>query len=858
MTEQSISINPQDQLLYQIAICGAVSPAILVELSPFDEKQALIEWAASRDGVSLVNGRIHIQPDLAQHLLTQLENNDAAAYRQLHEQALTLFADSLQQGDFTYEPALAAIFERLANRLLKDDPEQLMAVVMKMHCLKGTAVATQYTIQYFEAVALRKAEQYATAVKKFDALLAAPDLQDRLRGRILNSRAICYRLLGRLEDALNGYVESLALWQKIGDRLNSGKVLLNMGIVAYQLQDYSTAEARLSAAAALFTQEGSAQWLAAAQNELGLVLRDQGKWEEAIASFTHLVEQRRKEGALDAVGRGLNNIGEVFLLQGQLEAALTAFQEALNLMTTRVYRVDTYLHLGLAYQAFGNQTAAKNAYGQALDLALEIDRRDVLPTIYLRLGEILERNGEFEAALEQWETAVDIIETSRDPMQDEALKISLLGRWQQIFERLVLLNFQLGRGETAFAWAERARARAYAEAVLTGQADVVTATAVQNYLKPDTQVLCYFTTGVLAQDAPLLASLTPDNPLHDLLRVPGHTLLFAMNRAQLQTYDCGIDPNLLATASPRSNVVDQFWHPATSQHLYALLLQPALVQTIKADLIIIPHGPLHHIPFNSLLAANGLPLVHPSGPNITYAPSATLLLNRKPDVFKQQRPLQSCMALSYEGDDHFLQFASLEARAVARLLDGDCFDGGVLSGESLRATAVGYRHLHFACHGWFNPTDPLESYLAIAPGEQLTAREIIKTWQIPAELVTLSACQTGVSHILRGDEAMGLTRAFLYAGAGAVLVTQWPVADLPAFLLIMRFYKLLESGLDLSATLHQAQCWLQTVQLSYVIEIIDRLKRDHEFEESSIPQIFTQETIPFAHPQYWAAFTLIS
>ncbi len=858
MTKQTISTDQQDQLLYLLAICGEINPTMLVEISLFDEAQSILEWVAGREDVLLINGRIHIQSEFARQLLTQLENKDATTYRQLHENVLRAFADSLRRGDLSHEPAFAAAFERLADRLLKDDPERLAAVVAEMQRLPGTAVSTQHTIAFFEAVALRKAEKYNQALAAFDALLNAPDVEERLRGRLLNSRAICYRLLGRLEDALNGYAQSLALWQRVGDRLNSGKVLLNMGIVAYQLQDYATAEARLGTAASLFVEEGSAQWSAAAHNELGLVLRDQGKWEEALVAFAHLVEQRRLEGAQDAVGRGLNNMGEVFLLQGQLEAALTTFQEALALMTTRVYRVDTYLHLGLAYQALGKHTAAQEAYEQALTIALDIGRRDVLATIYLHLGESLERQKDYDAALLQWETAVTIIETSRDPMHDESLKISFLGRWQQLFERLVLLCVKLGRDAAAFAWAERARARAYAEAVLTDQADVVNATAVQNYLNPNAHLLCYFTTGVLAQDAPMLSILSSDNPLRDLLRVPGHTLLFAIDQTGLKAMDCGIDPNLLVSSSPRSNVVEQFWHIPTSKQLYTLLMQPTWTPNSTKELIIIPHGPLHHIPFNALLDANGMQLVHPGGPTVTYAPSATMLLRRKASAVEKTKSLKNCLILSYAGDDNFLQFASLEAQAVARLLDGAWFDEGNLSGDRLRETAVAYRRLHFACHGWFNQAAPLESYLAIAPGTRLTAQEIINSWHIQAELVTLSACQTGVSHIVRGDEAMGLTRAFLYAGAAAVLVTQWPVADLPAFLLIVRFYELLEDGLELSTALHQAQCWLQTVQIQEVLAITARLAQDYGFDKSAIPHTFTQKRRPFAHPQYWAAFVLIT
>ena len=101
---------------------------------------------------------------------------------------------------------------------------------------------------------------------------------------VLNSRANCCRIIGRLEEAVTGFRASLKLWRRLGEVLREGMALHNLGIVAYQLQDYGEAGSSLRQAARCFEEVGSSQWSAAAQNELGLVYRDQGRWEEALTA----------------------------------------------------------------------------------------------------------------------------------------------------------------------------------------------------------------------------------------------------------------------------------------------------------------------------------------------------------------------------------------------------------------------------------------------------------------------------------------------------------------------------------------------------------------------------------------------
>jgi CHAT domain-containing protein len=180
---------------------------------------------------------------------------------------------------------------------------------------------------------------------------------------------------------------------------------------------------------------------------------------------------------------------------------------------------------------------------------------------------------------------------------------------------------------------------------------------------------------------------------------------------------------------------------------------------------------------------------------------------------------------------------------------GEAWVGEQAKSAALQERAQDCRWLHVACHGRFRHDAPLDSYLETGLDDKLTAREVAQRWRLRAELVTLSACQTGVSRLLRGDEPLGLVRAFLAAGARQVLVSQWAVADLPTFLLMEQFYQKLISGEEAAAALHAAQLWLQSVTGE---EVADRLI-DLPGGEGEI----LVGVRPFADPRHWAAFILV-
>jgi CHAT domain-containing protein len=104
--------------------------------------------------------------------------------------------------------------------------------------------------------------------------------------------------------------------------------------------------------------------------------------------------------------------------------------------------------------------------------------------------------------------------------------------------------------------------------------------------------------------------------------------------------------------------------------------------------------------------------------------------------------------------------------------------------------------IHFATHGELNEADPLGSALLLTPegtaDGRLEVREVLRL-DLHARLVVLSACETGLGKLSRGDELVGLQRAFLYAGTPAVVTTLWKVDDRASYELMREFYRRLDT-----------------------------------------------------------------
>lgn len=886
MTNDLSQTHPFADILQIVAVLGRADTAAVMALLGAENAAAmtlpatLLAQLTSHSAVQEEAGWWGLAPKTALTILTDLAQADLPRYHHWHERALFYLSERLHAREPRLEPSFIAVFERWANRLLLDDEDHFTRLVDSVRDVPLSQSDGQQLRRYFQGLALGLQDNYLEALAVFDELLAEPNLVERVRGRTLNSRAFFCITLGRLEEALTGHQASLALWRQLGDRLHEGKTLVNLGFLFYELRRYDQAEAVLTQARRCFEEVNVPEQLLFAQNALGLVYRDQGRWGEALACFEAVAAQWQDK----ALGLAHNNIGEVLLFQGRLTEAAAAFQAALAILQEHTYAVDAHLHLGLVYQASDDLWQAQTAFQKALDLALTIGRRDILAETHYRLGEVLRRLGQDEAALAQFAAGVAVIEANRTPLRDEGLKISLLGRWQQIYEALVLHCLALDRLDEAFVWAEHVRARAFGEAVASSAAHhspatsqmkpeeteqlqstvalawpdattVATVAEIQAALPADTILLSYFTTGVLEQEIPLLRHLSAHNPVREHLLVPARTLLFILSRTDLRVRECPLDPNAFVSTSPRQDQHRRFLSPTILRRLSEKLLTPAGEALQARNLYLIPHGPLHHVPFEALTDQQGRPLVRKGGATLAYAPSATVLLRHCLGSGSGFQVNGHGLAIGYDGKQGRLRHTEAEAEFVARLTGGQARVGPQPKKMHLQQQAGRQHWLHFACHGQFNYAVPLDSYLEIGAEERLTAMEILQTWQLQTELVTLSACQTGVSQILRGDEPLGLIRALLIAGAKAALVSRWPVEDLPTFLFMQHFYRALQQtpGLQPAAALQLAQIWLRELTTTQV----QQLQVDLPNLEIETLAGLSPTAQPFSQPRHWAAFRLV-
>jgi CHAT domain-containing protein len=245
---------------------------------------------------------------------------------------------------------------------------------------------------------------------------------------------------------------------------------------------------------------------------------------------------------------------------------------------------------------------------------------------------------------------------------------------------------------------------------------------------------------------------------------------------------------------------------------------------------------------------------------VTYVPSAYSLSISKSRMQKTSRQKPSVLAVINPTED--LRYTQVEGMAVESLFDPDnrkTLSGNVATKERVVEKIPGWTYLHFSCHGIYNWKDVMNSGLVLANHDILTLSEIISGLDLDtARLVTLSACETGMTDIQQSpDEFIGLPTGFLQAGAAGVVSTLWAVNDVATSLLIKHFYrKHLKEELPPDQALRSAQLWLRGAtrkDLGETYKSIDRMSHHEAYRELVMDGDLGDK--PYVNPYYWAAFT---
>lgn len=251
------------------------------------------------------------------------------------------------------------------------------------------------------------------------------------------------------------------------------------------------------------------------------------------------------------------------------------------------------------------------------------------------------------------------------------------------------------------------------------------------------------------------------------------------------------------------------------------------------ELIIVPGGILGYLPFE-LLDHKGDYLLEHFTISYNYSASLLELLLEKSDRkathffggFAPQYTFDPAQSAEPALEDrsisqlvrkgHYnLPGARKEVQQIAALLDGDAILGAAATEARFKEIAVDYKVLHLAMHSLLEDRQPLYSRLLFSADSMagddgaLHAIELYNM-QLKAELAVLSACNTGVGRLHRGEGIMSLSRAFAYAGVPATVMSLWKVPDDATSELMLQFYTHLSEGLSKAEALRQAKlAWLE-------------------------------------------------
>lgn len=673
-------------------------------------------------------------------------------------------------------------------------------------------------------------------------------------------------LRGRYEDALRGYARTEESFTRLQDERHLGLIELERAEIHVRLNLPEEAEALAARAEQRFGALGMEKECAQAAQLAGRAAELDGRGDDAEAALTRADDRFAALGLAERQLACRVQRAGLALRDGRLDDARRMAEEAgamlngdinpLSAASVDLLRARLDLHDGSATEALRRAEAVRTRCRRIHAPWLQIE-------IHRLTGQVFAARAQLDEAIIAYRHAIDELEHYRGGVPpDEYMTAFLAGR-HALYTETVQLLLRAGYREMAFEFTERAKSRALVDLLSDrgqdGDAEAdEPASLTEGRLRHLRERLNAIYHRIFRHDtgseqrsaravrrarneawtleremaqilrearlhigepatldtvaAPDLESvrrdLEPNAALVEYLVADGEIVTFVLTKTELHVvrreFAAAELRRLLErfrfhlARFDRQNVVaEDLILQATRANLSKLtrvLIEPIVGHLNVSRLVIVPHGLLHGLPFHALPLGDGWLA---DRYEIVYAPSAAVYGFCRGKAVHATGP-----ACVFGLPDEVAPQIEQEVRDVARVLATDRLHvGDDATLAQLRQDVREARLLHIATHGMFRRERPMLSSIRLAD-TWLNLYDIYRL-RLDCELVVLSTCESGIADVTDGDEILGLTRGFLYAGARALLASQWRVNDATTAEFMQLFYSHLQDGADAAAALRR-------------------------------------------------------
>jgi CHAT domain-containing protein/tetratricopeptide (TPR) repeat protein len=703
-------------------------------------------------------------------------------------------------------------------------------------------------------------------------------------GWSLSSIGVAYYRLSRYEKAIEYNEQALAIHREVKSRIGEGHALNNLGLAYDNLGRYEQAIGCYEQATAIYREVKDWTGEGRALNNLGMAYDKLGRYEQAIgyskqatAIYREVKDRAGEAYSLHSMARAERSQGNLLVARTYIEECLKLAESLRSDLLSPTSRASLLATVQSSYQLYTDVLMRQHQADptKGFDaLAIETSERQRARSL---LDLLTESHSDVRQGVDA--TLIERERTLAKQLNDKAQQLALATKP----EHSATLKQEVSQLETDLERAQDAIRKASPRYAALTQPQPLKLKEIQAQLDADTLLLEY----ALGEQRSYLWAITRDSlmsyelPKEELIEKNArrvHELLSARSTTKRG------EPTLERQERIRQAEAQL---PATAKALSQTLLAPVAAELGNKRLVVVADGALQYIPFAMLphpATGKSEPLI--VSHEIVSLPSASALAIQRAELAGRQ-PAQKVLAVIanpvFDRTDERLKslapqaidnqqaqtFASGDARSIEHLAEESDGKAGTTRGlviprlpftrqEATRLLALTpknasfgamdfqanretvlkgdlsqYRYVHFATHGLLDSERPGLSSLVLSMVDEQGKQQDgflrlhdIYNLKLPAELIVLSACQTGLGKEIKGEGMEALARGFMYAGAARVVVSLWSVNDRATAELMTKFYqKMLKRGERPAAALRAAQV---------------EMWRQKQWQS----------------PYYWAAFTL--